>query len=364
LNQAYYQVKMQPLTSANTYGTNTDISDKVIATGVGSISRRLDAFNSSIGVFKFANTNISCSNKAGYFNDTGTFFTFKRDLAKVQILFFDKDGTEFTNFTGIVNEQGVSAGINNDTISFLVTSRESVLNQVQVVTADISDADTFSTAIKAILNKTSITSVMGYDVSKIAVGYNGAIDVSSKLHNLDTKTVLDLLLQASNSIFYIDSAGDMNVATRTAATASTSFYGAQDVYGRENIIQLFNYSGGYSRIYNSVIVNGTEAKDATSITNFGLRQLGAYTFDFITNGTTETTIAETIRNEFKDRKKECTIKVTTDRIKNLNVLEKVVLDLVASNYNSIDILSTQTWKIIGITEYPSNYTADISLREI
>lgn len=363
MSHEYYTVKMQPLTAADIYGTLTDISDKVIETGLGAISRRLDAYKSSVGVFKYSNTNIECSNKNGYFNDTGDFFTFKRDLAKVQIDFYDKNGTAYTNYEGITNEEGTHAGVNNDLITFLVVARESILKQVQVESGDIANADSFSDAIKAILNKPTITSVMGYDVSKISVGYDGSIDVASELHNLDTKTVLDQLLQASNSIFYIDDDGDMVVSTRSESSNSTTFYGAQDIYGRDNIIEIYNYSGGYSRIYNSVIVNDQIAEDATSIASYGLRQI-EFNFDFLTTNATELTIAETIRDEFKDRKKECIIKVKVDQIRNINILEKVVLDLISSNYNNIDIDSTQTWKIIGITEYPSNYTADIELREI
>jgi hypothetical protein len=358
----YYQVFMQPLVSQNVYGINTDISDYVVGTELGAIYRSIDAYQSTIGVFRFSNLNIKCVNLLGYFNDTGSFFTFKRDLAKVIVYFYDKTGISFANYKGVLNEAGTNTGVNNDTISFLVTARESILNQVQVTDSDISDDDSFQNAIKAILNKAAITAVMGYDADKITVAYNNTIDVASELHNLDTKTVLDYLLQVSNSIFYIDSAGDMVVSSRAASSNTVEFYGAQDIYGRENIIQLFNYHGGYQRIYNSVTVNDQTAEDATSIDAHGLRRID-FSFSFLTTNATELSIAETIRDEFKDRKKECSIKVATEQIRNINILDKAILNLIVSNYNNIDITSDQTWKIMGITEYPSNFTTDIHLRE-
>jgi hypothetical protein len=358
---------MQPLISANTYGTNTDISDRTPQEGLGSITRSIDAYNTSIGIFRYSSLNITCSNKNGFFNDTGNFFTFKRDLAKVEVLFFDKTGTSYANYRGVVNEAGTRTGVNNNTITFLVTARETILGKVKVDSGDITATDSFSDGIKQILNKTAITSVIGYDAGKINVAYDGTIDSVAALADISTKEALDLLLQASNSIFYIDSDDDMVVSSRDASSNTISFYGAQDIYGRDNIIQLFNYTGGYHRIYNSVIVidslGSTLREDATSIDNFGLKQI-EYTFDFLANSSTRIAIAEAIRDEFKDRKKECSIKVESSEIRNINVLDKVIIDLIASNYNNIDITTSQTWKIIGLTEYPSNYTADIFLREI
>jgi hypothetical protein len=354
---------MQPLIAANTYGDRVDISDYVIDTQLGSISRRLDAYDTSIGIFRYSNLNIGCENKNGFFNDTGDFFTYKRDLAKVEVIFYDKGGTSFTNYEGVVNEAGTRTGINNNIINFLVTARETILSKVKA-TPTISPGESFSSVIKKILNRSEITAVMGYDANKINVDYDGTIDVTAPLTQIPTKDSLDMLLQASNSIFYVDSSGDMVVSSRSATSNIVTFYGAQDIFGRENIIQLYNYTGGYHRVYNRIIINDTErAVDSTSEAFYGTKPV-EYVFEFITTAATETAIANAIISEFKDRKKECAIKVTSSEIRNINILDQVILDLVQTNYNNIDITTDQTWKIMGLTEYPSNYTADIHLREI
>ena len=359
-----YQVTIQELTDATTYNPNpTDITDRVLDLGLGAIRYELDSYDHDIGIFKHGNMILGCLNQDGYFNETESLFSFRRDLAKIEVTFFDRDLTEISFFKGVINEPMTRFNKNNDTVNFVVINQENVLSQVQVQVADISNADSFSDSIKAILNKTAITTVLNYDAADISVDYDGVIDDATKLHGLDTYTVLKKLLQASNSLFYVNSSDDMIVSTRGNTGVETMFYGAEDEFNRDNIIEVNGYSTGYNRIFNSVIVNDRGTLDATSVGNYGYREK-RYTFDFVTDNGREDLIAANILAEFKDPKKEVSITVPVEESTSLNFLDDITMELNSTVYNNINISSTDTFKLMARNYVPDDFNAILKLREI
>ena len=363
-NPFTYKITFQPLTDATTYATSaTDVTDYVNDPGLGTIINQLDSYDFDIGVFHHGNMTIGCTNEDGYFNETEAIFSFKRDLTKVVIYFYDEDETEYTFFKGVISEPLTRFNKNNKTVNFTVINQENVLSQAQVEVADISNGDSFSDSIKAILNKTTITTVLNYDATNITVDYDGEVDVASELQGLDVYSALKQLLQASNSIFYVNDDDDMIVSNRDQINTETTFYGAEDPFGRDNIIELTGYTTGYNRIFNSIVVNGTESKDATSITAYGLRQK-RFTFDFINDAGREALVGAGILAEIKDPKKEALIAVPIEDATALNLLEKIILTLESSEYNSINIDSDDTFKILGRNYIPKDQSAVLKLREI
>lgn len=357
-----YTVHIQPLIDAGNYGVNTDVSDYVDPAGISIITRMLQSYNYDVGSYLFANTTIKCTNKNGYFNDGGDLFTFKRDLAKVQLKYWDKNGSNI-DFHGLIDERATAFGVNNDQVTFTILGRDSVFSQVSVDSGDISNSDLFSTAIKSILNKSAITMVLNYSASNINVALDRAIDVASVFVGMTVKDALDQLLLASNSVLYVDDDGNIIVTSRTQNDTKVTYYGDGDDFGRDNIIQIFNYNTGYHRIFNSVWVNDRETKDSTSISNYGTRKL-ELSLDFITSTTTADDIAASVLAEFKDPKRELFIKVKNEEMRNVSLLNEIELNLEPSVYNQVDIETEDRWKLLGINEYPSNFTADLKLREI
>jgi hypothetical protein len=359
-----YKVTFRPLASANVYQSSaTDVTTYVRDRGLSRLTYKLDTYDFDIGAFHFGNMTIGCVNEGGYFNETEDLFSFKRDLTKVVLSFFDTDETEYTFFKGVIAEPMTRFNKNNETVNFTVINQDQILNQTQVLVADISDTDSFSDAIKAILNKTRITSILNYSADNINVDYDGVIDVASELQGRDVYTVLKKLLQASNSLFYIDADDNMIVTSRASTGVETRFYGAEDPFNRDNIIEVNGYTTGYNRIFNSIVVNDRATDDATSIGDYGLRQK-RYTFSFVTDNTREDLIAANILAEFKDPKKEVSITVPIEDGQALDFLDDIVLFLESSGYNNINIDEDDTFKLMARDYDSDNFSAILKLREI
>lgn len=359
-----YQVYVQPLLNNTEYGVNTDISEYVRSAGMSAIYRQLDSiYDFDFGIYRFNSASLDLANKNGYFNESGVLFTFRRHRAKVKIYYIDKTGNTGINFEGLIDEAATRFGINNKHVNITVSSLDSILAQIPVSGGDIINGDLFSTAIKSILNKTAITQVLNYDAGKINVSTDKTIDDATKFSGLSVKDALNYLLNASNSVLTVDKNNNISVSSRSAGSNIVTFYGASDAFGRDNIIQIYNYNLGYHRLFNSIVVNERETTDSTSITNYGFRQK-ILTFDFITNTGKIDDIAASILAEYKNPKKELTIKLRSSELQNISLLDEVRLNMSASPYNNIGITTDDRFKIIGITEYPSTFTADILLREI
>lgn len=361
----YFTVEILPLINATTYaGTWIDISDYTLQSGIGAIYQQIDTiYEFDTGIYRYGSLYLGCTNKDGYFNEGGALFTYKRNRALVRVYFYNRDGDQVLTFTGLLNEAGTNFGINNKHVSLLFTSLDSIFDQVQIPAGTISDLDTFENAIKAILNQSGVTLVLGYDADKINVDLDLAIDDGGFFNLISVKNGLNWLLQASNSILTIDATGDIVVSSRAASANLVTFYGADDPFGRDDIIQIYNFNLGYHRCFNSIILNERETKDSTSISTYGLRQK-PIDFDFMTDTGKVDTIAAQILAEYKDPKREVIIKIKIDRLADINLLDKINLVLEADRYNTINIAPTDYFKIISITAYPSNFTADIKLREV
>jgi len=359
-----YSITFKPLASATTYEDDaTDVTTYVRQLGLGKITYRLDSYDFDIGVFHYGRMTLGCVNEDGYFNENEDLFSYQRDLTKVVLTYYDKDGTAAVFFKGVITEPLTRFNKNNETVNFTVINQDQILSQNQVLVADITNGDSFSTAIKALLNKTGITTVLNYSADDITVDYDGEVDDATKLHGRDVYTVLKKLLQASNSLFYVDDDDNMIVSTRASTGTETEFYGAEDPFNRDNIIEVNKYSTGYNKIFNSIVVNDRETNDSTSIAAYGLRQK-RFTFDFVTDNGREDLIAANYLAEFKDPKKELEINVPVEDGQAVAFLDDIVLILESSGYNSINIDSDDVFKLMGRDYVPDEFAAILKLREI
>lgn len=360
-----YQVFFQPLLNANNYGSVIDVSDYVVSESFSTLERSLDRYDFDVGSYRFNNVKLKLDNSGGKFNVSGTdtVFDYQRDKTKVEIYFIDDSGTSNLIFSGLTNEKGTQGISNNDFVVFSVLSSDSILNRVNVDVGDISNGDTFTTALTAILNKIEITKVLKFDIGYILPSVDYIIDDVTTLGDLTVKECLNRLLFASNSVFYVKNS-TMRVSDRLQTdVGKTTFYGFGDRFGRENIVKLDNYNSGFNSIYNSITINSTNVQDVQSITDNGLR-LKNFTLEFITNTATETSIAQSYIAEFKNPKRELTVTYENTDGFGVELLDEIELNLLENNYNNIDITSNDRFKIIGITDNPKQYTRILKLREI
>jgi hypothetical protein len=295
-----YKVYLTPLIDDQTYGTEVEISDYVSNPTLGSIKKNTDSDDNTFGEYLLGSFNLTCANFNGEFNegDPRSFFPTKRDSSKIRIVYFDSLTSSSASFKGIVNDEGTGQDSDTELLKIKVLALDSILRKVLVTSGTVSAGDLFSDAIKALLNKTAITSVLTYDANEISVGLDLTIDTGVPFTNAPTWDAVKELLIASNSVIYVDDE-TVKVKPRDFDTGNISyFYGPADTLDRENIIKISGHNNGSHRIFNSIKVNDTTYTDTTSEGWFGLSQR-RFTFDFITDSTKELLIARELVEQFR-----------------------------------------------------------------
>jgi hypothetical protein len=387
---SYYQVFITPLETNSTYGDPIEVSDYVIAKSFNKIKQSIDAGSYDIGIYTYSDLALTFANYDGRFNDetdSASMFPFTRDRAKVQVKYIDESAGTNIVYEGLINDEATLQDFEKDTVKVRVLSLDSIFRKVKVAGGLINNSSSFSTAIKAVLNRPSITAVLGYDAGKVSVGYDGTIDDSTPFSQKDSRTVLELLLNASGSVFYIDSSGDMVVQDRSVLVKSAlELFGAGDPYQRDNITKINNYNNGLQRTFNTVTVNDNTSTDDTYVDRYGIG-LKTYTFDFVTSSVTATAIADYYVGQFKTPKAELVVHVKTEIAKSVGILDPVTIDyrkrhkaypgskvpIANSTVAGVDkspfiiggvkITPNKTWKVIGIEHNTKTFTTALRLRE-
>lgn len=402
-----YRVYFTPLTQSdtNTYGAETEVTDYIKAAGVGAIRRSIDSSDYDIGVFAFADLELTAVNYNGYFNegDTRSLFMGTRDRCKVRAVFEevetvrDVSGTVLSEttvstvtFRGLINEEGTRLNVTDETIRFKVLSRDSVLRTTQVSAGVVTNGMLFSAAMSAILNVPKITSALIYDVSEINPDTDLTIDDGTWFDGKPVKEALDALLLASNSALIILDDGTITIRSRlhNSDSSSLNLYGKNDLHYRENIIDLTDYNTGKQRMFTSFTVNTQTISDSTYVQAFGLRQK-TITLDFMTNTTKEAQIATRLVDEWKLPKIEMSVKVATKLTRNLQLLDTVSVSYplrvkppvgkflpvigvtkigetdqpLPYTFGAIDIADRYRFKILEIEDSVDSFTSMLKLRQ-
>lgn len=392
---ASYRILITPLVSEGVYGTTQDITLDVDVTdfvrNFSNVKQQIDNGDYDIGIFTFGNLTLNAININRKFNDENdalSIFPYRRDKAKIEILYCDIFQNEITRFKGLINEDATRLDIKSDTVRFKVLSMDSIFRQVNIPSGAIVAGDLFSTAIKKIINVPAITDVLNFDPTNIVVDLDLTIDNGEVFSNTVVKESLDDLLRASNSILFIDENENVIVSSRAENPTTHSLFGNGDIYGRENILSVKSFNAGIHRVFNSVKVGDTEiSTDTAWVSENGFRQK-SYSFSFMTDSTKEGQIADRILNNFRVPKMETELVVQTDAIKNARILDLVKVDYnykltpdtrdetlpmygvaqyseahYPTTVGSFRILPNIKWKIIGISESAKNFTTILKLRQ-
>lgn len=383
-----YKVYMTPLVSENTYGDEIEISNYVSNANLGNIKKSTDSGDNAIGEYVLGSVNLTCANFCGEFNenDSRSLFPYKRENAKIRVDYYSDLTTYTGSFKGIVDDQGTVVG-DDDQIKLKVLALESILRKVQLASGGIQAGDLFSEAIKSIINRTAITSVLTYDSSKIEVDLDLTVDTAGSFTGLSTWDALKLLLIASNSVVFINDE-TIEVRARDYDTGEIEyFYGPGDTLDRENIISITAYNNGAHRIFNSIKINDYIDTDDTSAEWFGLKQK-AFTLDFITDSTKELQIARNLVQQFRYPRIEFKMTVTTDLANEVGFFDTVgvahpirskpccgyhaslwdvaeydtVTDVWNIEFGGIAIDGTMAFKMIERTENVKDFTTTIKMR--
>ena len=391
-----YRILFTPLVGTNRYGAVVDVTQDVDITdfvkNLGSIKKELDNGDYDIGIFTFGDITLNMINHNRKFNspdDPRSMFKFTRDRCKVDIIFYLADGSSTNRFRGLINDDATRLDFTSGIIKFKVLSLDSIFRQVEVGAGVIVDGDSFSTAIKKILNVPAITNTLTYSAGNINVDYDGTIDVGEEFSSIPVKGALDDLLLASNSVLYVDNSDVLHVKARTESATQFNLYGHGDIYGRENILKIHDFNNGLQRTFSSISVNATTiSTDDNWVVEYGFRKK-ELTFDFITTTATEQAIADNILSAFKIPKLELKIEVSNDAVSNIELLDIVKVDYpyrhsippetgvmpmygvaqygvdyYAPTTGTFEIKPDIKWKVISIQENPVKFTTTLKLRQV
>jgi len=386
-----YTVILTPLLSNDIYDSPVDVTEYLEPGAISQIKQQLDQGQYEIGKFVYGSITVNFNNFKGKFNDrrfdSRSIFPYLRDRAKVDITFVDNDSSTEISYRGLISDKATRPDLSKHTMKFTLLSLDSIFEQSQNVSDAIQDGDTFSDAFQVLLSTPTITSILNYSASNINPTLDLTIDDSSVFNNLLAKNVIDVLLQASNSILLIDDSANIIIRNRTENANTPHLLYYNDQFKRDNIKRILNVNNGLQRMFNSVLVNTFESKDQTSINVYKIRQK-RFTFSFITDETKARIIGTSILGDFGIPKVEMDFEVSTSFAKDVEFLDKSTVDIQPLSQefrqNNIGIYSIDEYgkayysqdiydftfpnniplKMIAQFENPLNFNTILRLREI
>ena len=342
-----FRVYVKPFDDAGAYVADwTEVTEDIDMSGLSQMKQSLDNNEYDIGVFKNANVTLTLMNFNGTYSDVGSpgsIFKYRRSNSLVKITWeimhhdvicgFCTCGEvalseEVDAFVGLLDDTGLKQDADEQNIQFKVLGKESIFGEVLVPFADIAAGDTFEEILFTILNQTAITNLLTVSAINISCSVNSVTDSVAALQNKTVREALSLLLLYSNAVLYIES-DTIYVAPRTATVdIKYTFYGQGALGGMENINDLSDYRIGLNRLFNFMTWKNTtlSSEEPSSITAFGYKKKEIET-SLITDNTKRQAILDSIKDEFKNPKREMIIKapIDYDTIA-LKVLDRIVID--------------------------------------
>jgi hypothetical protein len=411
-----YRVYVTPLISLGLYGSEVEITDWVTGAGCSAVTRAIDSSDYDVGIFTFDDVTLQCDGSDGYLadpSDSRALFQYRRDLAKVRIVYSNDEGTATTTFRGYIFDEGTRVDLDTDTITFQILSRDSVLRKTKVPAGTVGSSISFSTAIVNILNGAGVAGYLTINASNINVGYNGTVDDGSKFDDKTVDEALDSLCLVSNSVLYLDDSDNVIVKSRWQSDNPVLYlYGKGNLEGKENILSIGKYNTGLQRCFNSIRITGgqpsttvsgtsvsqpaavVEVHDADSIALYGLRQK-ELTVEFLTTAASLAGVANALLLEFRYPKIELEVKVSTELLDAQSppttIFDQVSIDYplqvtvrppgkflpVAGNFlagdtqallpqvsGAVVIDPSIAFKVISISEDPTDFTSVLKLRQV
>lgn len=358
----------------------TEYTDYVDASSIGTLTQSLDNSEYNIGIVRNSNMTIKFDNRTGKFSSPDiveSIFRFKRSGSLVRVTyeltdsdlicgFFDAGAEdailseEITMFEGILNDDATADNTKDTSVQFQVLGYESLLQTILFPYSSVSDGDSLSTVVLACLNQAPFNTYVTVSALNISLSNNTLMDAKAGFENKSVMDCLKDILLAANSVMYIND----NIVYVTARTASTSveytFEGQASDTGIENISEIKDIKTGMNRVFNSLTWKDTSLvqSDESSVSDHGSR-IKEIDLDFITNNSRRNTVLSNILAEFKNPKKELTVKCC---LRDEDILGVFLLDKVSVNYPQVQIAANlNTLPIYDQAQYDSGAVYSDSL---
>lgn len=382
---AEYKVTISPIIAPNTYGDGIDVTAYVKnSKGIGDIKSSIDAADFSVGVFFYEYVRLNMMNYDRRLSppwDSRSIFKHARENSLVRIDF------EGYSFSGLINEE-VSRE-DDENVSFLVTSRESILRKANIGIGLVPSGTSFSDGIYTILNRPPINQVVTISKDEIILDFDSTIDDGDFFVGMSASEAINEILVVANSYLYCDFNGVIKVRPRDYnSSVRRTFYGPYDVLDRSpTILKVLNYNSGQNRAFNSFDVSGVIQSDQVFIDNYSFRRKDV-SADFVTDVEKKRSIAANLVLKYKVPKIEMEIIVPTveagnitigdavsvnyDRLRRPAIGEKLIPKYSISKYTgyrypvskgSLKINENIRFIVYGRVDNPGLFTTTVKLRE-
>lgn len=340
-----YRVYIKPFDDQGIYLSDfIEVTKDVLS--ISDITQKIDSSEYDVGIIRNSGVNVILRNEQGLYSDINTLtsiFRYKRKSSIVRVTWSIQDspnycgfttcgeallGDEITLFEGVLNEISSSIDISKQQITFQVLGYESILDEMETPYADITNGDTLSDTIIALINQAPFNDLVEVHAMNIGVGFDTTIDDKESLEGKTVGENLDSLLLATNAVLYIIN-NTVYVSPRTPTPeVKYAFYGQGSITGIENIINIPKYRDGLNRTFNYWVWpdTGVISRDVSSIDLYGALKK-SFEIAIITIDTKRADILETNRVEFAFPKAE--LDLETPMLYEtwaLNILDRVQID--------------------------------------
>lgn len=372
------RVFITPFDEYGNFTAEVEVSDDVLADSLGTIKRALDQTEYDIGILKNSNLTIKLENSGGKYSEAdveSSIFRFKRSGSKVRLSWssftdvFCGDAIvgesilaeDINLFEGILVDDSSRMNAQDQVIQFQILSYESILDKTIVPPIEpmlaspiLSPPNPFPAPSKLlseilffILNQSSVTRYISILQGNIVPTIDYIPDSIENLQNKTLKEALSDLLLMCNSTLIIDGNVLFIVGRAPSTALKYTFFGQASELGNENTLDLTDFRNGQNRIINFIRFDQTTfvTKDTFSVNKWGafVKELDT---DYVSTESKLNSLAVTYLNEFKNPKKEFTLKTGL----NYEILSLKFLDRVNIDYPTIYSTAGVNFPIIDQTE--------------
>jgi hypothetical protein len=344
-----YKIYITPLYKEGAYASQIDVTEYARLNGLSKIIEESDSKDLDIGLFTSSGFKMTMINLDERFSDSNapnSIFPYKRDLAKVDVYFYD-NGVLTGQFNGFISDTFSKEDYKNSRVSLSVIDKSGIFGGLKVNGGSVGENATVTEALSSLLDRPSVTDYLNFDIANINPVLDIRIDAGSAFDNLSYRDAINKLMLISGSIMLIDSNDNIIVRSRTENDNTIHrFYNSGDPKGRVNILRLDGYNTGVQRAFNSIEIDKVVSTNDRLVAEYTLRKKTLDIKDFITNEDTRKIIADFYLNQFQIPKQEFIIEVQA-----LEAIDVNLFDLVSVDFKPIYKPVEGTLPIYGVAQY-------------
>ena len=331
-----------------------DISDTISGeSGISKIAGQIDSSDYAVGAFSLPTCRLTLLNLDGRLSvgTSSSIFPFGRDGAMMHIRYAD-ERTQFPIFAGLVDDDASRENFRRESITFTITSPDSILRRTVVTAGVVGDNVRASEAIFRILDRPPINQILKIKRENINLDYDALMDRGGVFIGKSSREALNGMLFVCNSILYVNEDNEIIIEERSAdRVPRRTFYGPFDVHRRSpNVLNIVDYNTGSHRIINQVSAEGVLIQDTDFIEVFGLKNK-SITFDSIVAQSEKNRVAGNLVRKYRVPKKEMRIVVKLQDTQGIHLNDRLLINYPSKKTGNITLSSRYGQAQYGKAKY-------------